>query len=79
MIRGRKGEYQKLFEEIGKEGFARVRVDGETRELREKIDLDKKRKHTIEVVVDRLVMKPDVRKRLTDSRRDDACGSRAGS
>jgi excinuclease ABC subunit A len=67
MIRGRKGEYQKLFEEIGKEGFARVRVDGEIRELREKIELDKKRKHTIEVVVDRLVVKPDVRKRLTDS------------
>ena len=67
VIRGRKGEYQKLFEEIGKEGFARVRVDGEVKELREKIDLDKKRKHTIEVVVDRLVMKSDVRKRLTDS------------
>ncbi len=67
VIRGRKGEYQKLFDEIGKEGFARVRVDGETRELREKIDLDKKRKHTIEVIVDRLIMKPDIRKRLTDS------------
>ncbi len=67
VVRGRKGEYTKLFEEIAKEGFARVRVDGETKELREKIDLDKKRKHTIEVIVDRLVMKPDVRKRLTDS------------
>jgi len=67
MIRGRKGEYAKLFEEIGKEGFARVRVDGEIKELRDKIDLDKKRKHTIEVVVDRLVIKPDIRKRLTDS------------
>jgi excinuclease ABC subunit A len=67
VIRGRKGEYSKLFEEIGKEGFARVRVDGEIKELREKIDLDKKRKHTIEVVVDRLIVKPDVRKRLTDS------------
>ncbi|HZY99962.1 MAG TPA: excinuclease ABC subunit UvrA [Candidatus Baltobacteraceae bacterium] len=67
LVRGRKGEYTKLFEEAAKEGFARVRVDGETRELREKIVLDKKRKHTIEVVVDRLVMKPDVRKRLTDS------------
>jgi excinuclease ABC subunit A len=67
VIRGRKGEYTKLFEEIAKEGFARVRIDGETRELREKIELDKKRKHTIEVVVDRLVMKPDIRKRLTDS------------
>ena len=67
LVRGRKGEYSKLFEEIGKEGFARVRVDGEGKELREKIVLDKKRKHTIEVVVDRIVMKPDVRKRLTDS------------
>jgi len=67
VIRGRKGEYQKLFEEIGREGFARVRVDGETRELRDKIELDKKRKHTIEVIVDRLVIKADVRKRLTDS------------
>ncbi len=67
LVRGRKGEYTKLFEEIAKEGFSRVRVDGETKELREKIVLDKKRKHTIEVIVDRLVMKPDIRKRLTDS------------
>ncbi|NNM99649.1 MAG: excinuclease ABC subunit UvrA, partial [Candidatus Eremiobacteraeota bacterium] len=67
LVRGRKGEYTKLFEEIAKEGFARVRVDGEMRELREKITIDKKRKHTIEVVVDRLVNKPDMRKRLTDS------------
>jgi len=67
MVRGRKGEYAKLFEEIAKEGFTRVRVDGQTKELREKIALDKKRKHTIEVVVDRLVMKPDIRKRLADS------------
>ncbi|MGD1067123.1 MAG: excinuclease ABC subunit UvrA, partial [Vulcanimicrobiaceae bacterium] len=67
VVRGRKGEYTKLFEEIAKEGFARVRVDGVIRELREKIDLDKKKKHTVEVVVDRLVVKPDVRGRLTDS------------
>ncbi|HTV72775.1 MAG TPA: excinuclease ABC subunit UvrA [Candidatus Acidoferrales bacterium] len=67
VIRGRKGEYSKLLEEIGKEGFSRIRVDGETKELREKIVLDKKRKHTIEVVVDRLIVKPDIRKRLTDS------------
>jgi len=67
VIRGRKGEYAKLFEEIGKEGFARVRIDGEIKELREKIELDKKRKHTIEVVVDRLIVKSDIRKRLTDS------------
>jgi excinuclease ABC subunit A len=67
LVRGRKGEYAKLFEEIAKEGFTRVRVDGETKELRAKIVLDKKRKHTIEVVVDRLVMKPEIRKRLADS------------
>jgi excinuclease ABC subunit A len=67
LVRGRKGEYAKLFEEVAKEGFARVRVDGDVKELREKIVLDKKRKHTIEVVVDRLVIKPEVRKRLTDS------------
>ncbi len=67
LVRGRKGEYAKLFEEAAKEGFARVRVDGDIKELREKIVLDKKRKHTIEVVVDRLVIKPEVRKRLTDS------------
>ena len=67
MVRGRKGEYAKLFEEIAKEGFTRVRVDGEIKELSSKIVLDKKRKHTIEVVVDRLVSKPEIRKRLTDS------------
>jgi excinuclease ABC subunit A len=67
LVRGRKGEYTKLFEEVAKEGFTRVRVDGETKELSSKIVLDKKRKHAIEVIVDRLVRKPDVRKRLTDS------------
>jgi len=67
LVRGRKGEYAKLFEEIAKEGFTRVRVDGETKELREKIVLDKKRKHTIEVVVDRLAIKPEIRSRLADS------------
>ncbi len=67
LVRGRKGEYAKLFEEIAKEGFSRVRVDGEVKDLREKISLDKKRKHTIEVIVDRLVMKPEIRKRLADS------------
>jgi excinuclease ABC subunit A len=67
LVRGRKGEYAKLFEEIAKEGFTRVRVDGNVKELREKIVLDKKRKHTIEVVVDRLVLKPEIRSRLGDS------------
>jgi excinuclease ABC subunit A len=67
LVRGRKGEYTKLFEEIAKEGFTRVRVDGAVTELREKIVLDKKRKHTIEVVVDRLAIKPEIRSRLADS------------
>jgi excinuclease ABC subunit A len=67
MVRGRKGEYQKLFEQAIKDGYARVRVDGVVRELRDKIALDKKRKHSIDVVIDRLVVKPDLRKRLTDS------------
>ncbi|MBV8262320.1 MAG: excinuclease ABC subunit UvrA [Candidatus Eremiobacteraeota bacterium] len=67
MVRGRKGEYQKLFEQAQKDGYARVRVDGAIRELRDKIAIDKKRKHTVEIVIDRIVLKPDIRKRLTDS------------
>ena len=67
MVRGRKGEYQKLFEQAIKDGYARVRVDGVIHELRDKISLDKKRKHTVEIVIDRLVMKEGLRKRLTDS------------
>ena len=55
VVRGRKGEYGKLLEELRAEGFARVQVDGEIRLLDEAIDLDKKYKHDIEVVVDRLV------------------------
>src|SRR5579863_5088293 len=56
MVSGRKGEYQKLFEQAVKDGYARVRVDGVVKELRDKITLDKKRKHTVEVVIDRLVL-----------------------
>lgn len=67
VVRGRKGEYRQLFEDIRKEGFTRVRVDGKVIELDEKITVDKNAKHTIEVVVDRLVMKPDIRKRLAES------------
>jgi excinuclease ABC subunit A len=67
VVRGRKGEYGKLFEELRAEGFARVKVDGELRMLEDKIELDKKYKHDISVVVDRLVMRPDLRKRLADS------------
>jgi len=67
IVRGRKGEYGKQFEELRAEGFSRVKVDGELRRLDEDIVLDKKYKHDIAVVVDRLVMKHDLRKRLADS------------
>src|SRR5256886_11063758 len=67
IVRGRKGEYGKQLEELRAEGFGRVKVDGELRRLDEEITLDKKYKHDIAVVVDRLVMKPDLRKRLADS------------
>ncbi len=67
LIEGRKGEYQKIFKDIQKEGFVRVRVDGIVRELSETIRLDKKKKHIIDIVVDRLVLKEGIKKRLTDS------------
>jgi excinuclease ABC subunit A len=67
IVRGRKGEYGKQFEELRTEGFGRVKVNGELRRLDEEIVLDKKYKHDISVVVDRLVMKTDLRKRLADS------------
>jgi excinuclease ABC subunit A len=67
IVRGRKGEYGKQFEELRAEGFGRVKVDGELRRLDEEIALDKKYKHDIAVVVDRLVMKDELRKRLADS------------
>ncbi|MBQ2835601.1 MAG: excinuclease ABC subunit UvrA [Clostridia bacterium] len=67
VIRSRKGEYTKLFEDLQKEGFARVRVDGEIYELADEIKLDKNKKHEIEVVVDRLVIKEEIIGRLTES------------
>ncbi len=67
VVRDRKGEYKDLFEELRNEGFSRVKVDGEQRELDEQIELDKKFKHSIDVVVDRLVMKEDLRTRLWQS------------
>jgi excinuclease ABC subunit A len=67
VVRDRKGEYKDLFEELRNEGFSRVKVDGEQHSLDEPPALDKKFKHTIEVVVDRLVMKEDLRTRLTQS------------
>ena len=67
VVRGRKGEYGRMFEELRADGFARAKVDGELRQLEEAITLDKKYKHDISVVVDRLVMRADLRKRLADS------------
>ena len=67
VIRGRKGEYQKVFEDARRGGFVRVRVDGSIYDLSEDIKLDKNIKHTIEIVVDRLVVKPEIARRLTDS------------
>jgi excinuclease ABC subunit A len=67
VVRDRKGEFREVLEELRRDGFTRVKVDGEQRLLEEPIELDKKFKHTIEVVVDRLVMKPDLRQRLTQS------------
>jgi excinuclease ABC subunit A len=67
IVRGRKGEYGKQLQELRAEGFTRVKVDGELRRLDEEIVLDKKYKHDIAVVVDRLVMKGELRKRLADS------------
>ncbi|MBU3912199.1 MAG: excinuclease ABC subunit UvrA [Candidatus Omnitrophica bacterium] len=67
VIRGRKGEYNSLFEELKKQGFVRARVDGSIFSLEKKIKIDKNKKHTIEVVVDRLVIEKDARDRLADS------------
>jgi len=67
IVRGRKGEFKKELEKLGKDGFLRARVDGELLSLDEEIKLDKRRNHTIEAVVDRLLIKPGIRERLTDS------------
>ena len=67
LVTGRKGEHQRLLDQLKKEGFVRVRVNGEFRELEEEIRLDKKKKHSIEAVVDRLIVKPGLKSRLTDS------------
>ena len=67
VIRGKKGEHQKVFEDARKQGFARVRVDGILYDLTEEIKPEKNKKHTIELVVDRLVLKEGLRRRLTDS------------
>jgi excinuclease ABC subunit A len=67
IVRGRKGIYKKELREAARQGFVRARVDGEARDLADEIDLDKQKKHTIEIVVDRLVIRGDLKNRLTDS------------
>ncbi len=67
VVRGRKGEYESLLKELSREGFSRARIDGEVRDLNEDIRLDRYYQHTIEVVVDRLVRKGGIERRLTDS------------
>ncbi len=67
VIRGKKGEYTKLLQDFQKEGFVRVRIDGTTYELTDDIEIDRKKKHNIDVIVDRLVIKEDIRTRLTES------------
>ena len=67
IVRGRKGEYRQLFDDLRRQGFVRVRVDGSVYDLSEEIPLDKNKKHDIEVVVDRIVIHPDVKTRLADS------------
>ena len=67
VIRGKKGEYAKVFENARKSGYVRVRVDGSLYELDEEIKLEKNKKHSIEIIVDRLIIRHDIRQRLTDS------------
>ena len=67
IVKGRKGTHAKLFEEIRKEGYVRVRINGETYDLDDNIDLNKNKKHTIEVVIDRIVLKEEIAGRLSDS------------
>ncbi len=67
VVRGRKGEYEQLLARLGREGFSRARIDGDIRDLTEAIKLDRYFQHTIEVVVDRLVRKDGIERRLTDS------------
>ncbi|QZT33902.1 excinuclease ABC subunit UvrA [Caldalkalibacillus thermarum TA2.A1] len=67
VVRGRKGEHAKLLEQIAKQGFVRVRIDGEVRDLAEEIKLEKTKKHTIEVVADRIILKDGITSRLADS------------
>ena len=67
VIRGKKGEHAKVFEDAKRSGYVRARVDGNLYELDEDIKLEKNKKHSIEIIVDRLIIRPDIRQRLTDS------------
>src|ERR1043165_4931865 len=67
VVRGRKGEFKKEIEKLLQQGFTRARIDGELRDLEEDIALDKRKNHTIEVVVDRLLVKPGIERRLENS------------
>ena len=67
LVRGKKGQYVKLIDDVRKEGFSRVRVNGTVYEVTDEIDLDRYKQHTIEIVVDRLIIKPGIEKRLNDS------------
>jgi excinuclease ABC subunit A len=67
LIRGKKGEHARILDQIRKKGYVRVRVDGEVRDLSEEIPLEKNKKHSIEVIVDRIALKPDSSARLADS------------
>lgn len=66
-VRGKKGEHKKLLEHIRKEGYTRLRIDGEIRDAGEEIQLEKNKKHTIEVVIDRLIIRPEIRPRMAES------------
>lgn len=67
VVKGRKGEYHKLIEDAKKSGFVRIRVDGQIYEITDNIEMDKNKKHSLDIVVDRLVVKPGIQMRLTDS------------
>ena len=67
VVRGRKGEYHKLIEDAKKGGFVRIRVDGQVMDINDEISMDKNKKHNIEIVVDRLIIREDIQKRLSDS------------
>ena len=67
VVRGKKGEHAKVFEDAKRSGYVRARVDGSLYELDEEIKLEKNKKHSIEIIVDRLIIRPDIRQRLTDS------------